>query len=117
MCDRDTKNNLWVERGPFPGDELRIGICLLDTMSPAQVIYVLEHDWKARKDLLRVTSDPYLLWLANNVTLLPTQELVDMEQKFLSQGYRRESIPFYGVFAGNPPTAQPTSINGNVDDE
>lgn len=116
-CDRDTKNNVWLERGPFPGDDLRPGICLLDTMQPYQVIYVLEHDWRAQKDLLRVTSCEYLLYLANNVTLLPTQELVDMEQNFLNRANQKEAYPFYGVFAGNPPTAQPRKEGDPVDDD
>ncbi len=55
-CDRDTTNNVWLERGT-PG---AIGICLLDTMTEEQVIYTLERDERARADLLRVTSDSRL---------------------------------------------------------
>jgi hypothetical protein len=113
-CDRHRKNNIWVERADQPGNKAP-GICLLDTMTKSQVIYVLEHDPKAARDLIRVTSDPELLYLARNITLLPTALLVDMEQTVLNRSYQPESYPFYGVFAGRPPHPYPRS--GNVDDD
>lgn len=84
-------------------------------MTKAQVIYVLEHDQRAAKDLLKVTTDPELLYLARNVNRLPTMELADMEQSVQNQNYKPESYPFYGIFAGRPPHPYPRS--GNVDDD
>lgn len=116
-CDLDRTNNIWVEKGPFPGDDQRPGICLLDTMKPYQIVYTLEHNPRAAKDLLRVSSNPYLVYLATNVTLLPTQELVDMEQNYGNRNGQKESYPFYGVFAGKPPVAQIRREGDPVDDE
>jgi hypothetical protein len=117
MCDLDRTNNMWLERGPNPGDELRPGICLLDTMKPSQIVYTLEHNPMAARQLLAITSDPYLRYLATNVTLLPTEELVDMEQDAQNQEGKPGTYPFYDLFAGQPPTAQPHGLNDNVDDE
>jgi hypothetical protein len=86
-------------------------------MSAYQIIYSLEHDWRAAKDLKRVTSDPYLQYLACNVTRLPTQELVDMEQAYLNRSRTKGSYPFYDTFAGNPPTPQPKRTEDCVDDD
>lgn len=80
------------------------GICMLDTMTRAQVISVIEADDVARADLKRVTSDPCLLELANNVQKLPTEEPGDTLQREL--GRQADSIPFYSVFRGQPPFAQ-----------
>src|SRR5581483_10348281 len=80
-CDQDTTDNVWLERGT-PG---AIGICLLDTMTEDQVITVLEHDERARKDLLRVTSDPHLLHLARTITRLPVMEEMDAIQKDMNR--------------------------------
>lgn len=101
-CDRDTKDNVWVERAPNSPDA--IGICLLDTMSEAQVINVLNRDDQARADLLRVTSDEGLLELARTVPRLPTEEEMDAEQKALNRS--KDCIPFYAIFRGQPPFAQ-----------
>jgi hypothetical protein len=80
------------------------GICMLDTMTPAQVIYVLQHDPKAREDLQRVTTDAELKAWALTVPMLPTVEEGDRLQSGINTNAR--SIPFYSVFAGKPPTAR-----------
>lgn len=85
-------------------------------MTKSQVIYVLEHDQRAAKDLLKVTSDPDLLYLAMNVTRLPTAELMDMEQSVQNRNFQPESYPFYGIFAGRPPFAMASIGNNTVDD-
>src|SRR5437868_4368588 len=90
-CNGDTKNNMWVERANQPGNENAPGICLLDTLQDWQIVYTLEHNPRAKADLLRVTTDPHLLELANTVTLLPTPELVDMEQSVQNKEYKPES--------------------------
>lgn len=86
-CDRDRENNVWVDRGT-PG---AIGICLLDTMTEDQVIYVLERDERARADLRRVTSDCRLLELADQVKRLPTEEHMDVQQRFWNREKFRNS--------------------------
>src|SRR6185369_4428284 len=86
-CDRYVKGttNVWVEKGPNPGDEKAIGICLLDTLTEAQVINILERDEKARADLLTVTSDPCLLELARTIPRLPVVEEADAEQALINR--------------------------------
>lgn len=106
-CDlyRPGDKNVWVERADQPGNTAP-GICLLDTMSKEQVIYSLERDDVARADLLKVTTDPELINLAQTITRLPTQELVDMEQTTGNRPQEQAGIPFYGIFRGQPPFAQ-----------
>lgn len=99
-CDLDRANNVWVEGADENGEG---GICLLDTMSESQVIYVLQRDEKARADLRRVTSDAGLLELADTVPRLTTDREGDVVQSGLNQG---TVSPFYSVFRGRPPTAR-----------
>jgi len=107
-CDRYQPGlrNVWVERGCTPNDVTAPGVCLLDTMSDAQIIHSLERDDQAREDLLTVTSDPALLELARTVPRLPTVEEADVEQALLNQPNNSGSIPFYSLFRGQPPFAQ-----------
>ena len=107
-CDlyKPGEPNVWVERGDTPGSEDAPGICLLDTMTPSQVIYSIERDDVARADLLKVTSDPELRRLAREVVRLPTAELVDMEQTNGNRPKEVAGIPFYGIFRGQPPFAK-----------
>lgn len=108
LCDLyvpGTKN-VWVEKGCNPGDENATGVCMLDTMCDAQIIYVLERDDQARKDLLKVTSDQHLRELAKTVPRLPTVEQADVEQANINQPNNSGSIPFYAIFRGQPPFAQ-----------
>lgn len=102
-CDGNRVDNVWVERGPNPGDEDRVGICLLDTMSEAQVIYSVERDSRARADLLRVTTDARLLEIARTVPRLTTVELADEEQRDVNRPNTAASIPFYAIFQGRLP--------------
>lgn len=82
------------------------GVCLLDTMSDAQIIYVLERDWKAREDLLKVTSDPHLRNLVASIAMLPTTQEDDKLQTDLNRNHASASNPFYSLFRGQPPFAQ-----------
>jgi hypothetical protein len=95
-----------VERGNNPGSENAPGICLLDTMTEAQVIDVVERDERARKDLLRVTSDPRLLEIARTTKRLTTAEEADLQQKWVNKNETPAGNPFYGIFRGQPPFAQ-----------
>lgn len=108
---------MWIERGPSALDQQCPGICTLDTLQPWQIVYILEHTPRAAKDLLRITSDGYLRYLAQNVSLLSTDELVDVEQAKINRSREANSIPFYAVFAGNPPIAQHSKTSDPVDDE
>ena len=99
-------DNVWVERGCSPNDVNAPGVCALDTLCDEQIIYILERDEKARADLLKVTTDPHLIELANTVPRLPTVEQADVEQSLVNQPNNSGSIPFYAIFRGQPPFAQ-----------
>ena len=92
-------NNCWVEGVVSETGEG--GICLLDTMTEAQIIYTLQRDERARADLLRVTSDEYLLGLANSVPRLSTTRGGDVLQQQMNRN--ATSLPFYNQFRGKPP--------------
>lgn len=103
-CDLNRSNNVWVERGT--GGENCPGICLLDTLTEEQVINVLEKDDRARADLLKVTSNERLRYLAVTTKKLTTAEEADLQQKWVNRNEAPASIPFYGLFRGQPPFAQ-----------
>ncbi len=73
-------------------------------MNDPQIIYVLQRDEVARADLCRVTSDPHLLELAATIPRLPTGRFGDEVQKEVNRN--ADSLPFYSVFRGRPPTAR-----------
>ncbi len=101
-CDGDTTNNVWVERGEWSPEA--VGICLLDTMSECQIINVVSRNPRARADLLRVTTDPYLLNLAQTTPSLSSEEPADKLQSDVNNN--AGSIPFFTIFKGQPPFAQ-----------
>jgi hypothetical protein len=82
------------------------GICMLDTMTEDQVIYVIERDDKARRDLLTVTSDVNLRHLAESLARLPTEQDDDKLQTDVNRNHAPASTPFYALFRGQPPFAQ-----------
>lgn len=97
---------MWVERGCSSADVNAPGVCMLDTMTDAQIIYVIERDPKAREDLLKVTSDPHLLALVAAIAPLPTQQEDDKLQSDINRNHAPSSLPFYSLFRGQPPFAQ-----------
>lgn len=99
-CDLDIVDNVWVE-GVVDLSQNKRGICMLNTMTREQVIYVLQHNPRARRDLPRVTSNPDLLQLLAEVPLLPTINSGDVQQRKAA----RQGLPFYTVFRGRPPAA------------
>lgn len=101
-CDGVRVNNVWVEG--VVDEEGRGGICMLDSMSLTQIIWVLQHDPRARADLKKVTSNPELLALAETVPPLPTANVNDRQMNEINR--HKDSIPFYSVFRGKPPTAR-----------
>jgi hypothetical protein len=88
LCDGDTSNNEWFVNG----------VCMLDQMSKAQIVYSLEHNPVARQDLPRVTTCHELLELLQNVPLLSTVQEDDAAQQRFNQ---QTPIPFYSLFRGN----------------
>ncbi len=103
-CDRDTKNNVWVERGCDEWSQANSpGICLLDTLDDCDIAYVLERDDRARADLLRVTSDPHLLALEAHVKRLPDPEIDETNSM---DTLNANSLVLYTVFRGIPPFNQ-----------
>lgn len=101
LCDGDRRNNVWVEGNVDENGEG--GICMLDTLSEEQIIYILQRDEKAREDLRRITTNERLLELADTVPRLTTDYVGDVISKGLNQG---AVSPFYSVFRGRPPTAR-----------
>jgi hypothetical protein len=95
------ENNVWVE-GVVDIAANKRGICMLDTMTREQVVYVLQHDPKAREDLPKVTSNPVLLEMLDTVKILRTDTL----DEHLQRASARNGLPFYNIFRGNAPNAQ-----------
>lgn len=95
-CDLDRKNNVWVEG--VQDENGNGGICMLDTMTEAQIVGVIQCNDRARADLLKVTSDPCLRKLAETVPRLSTLEPADQLQQETNR--HKDSIPFYTVFRG-----------------
>ena len=100
LCDLDVRNNVWVE-GVVDLAHGKRGICMLDTLSQAQIVSILQHDPRAREDLPKVTSNAELRQLVVDTKLLPAVELSEeLQQK---QNRSPAGIPFYTVFRGRAP--------------
>jgi hypothetical protein len=94
VCDGNTENNIWAtDRAPgFPRR------CILDELTYNDVYWVLLRNPKAAGDLKKITTNPTLLSLANEVKLLE-RPFDDAEKtaKRLNGG----APPFYTVMKGN----------------
>ncbi len=88
VCTGDCCNNVWIENGK----------CTLDNLTFDQVWFILGKNPRAKRDLLRITSDPQLIELANN-TKLVVDELEDA--KVPERLVNKNTIPFYTVLRGN----------------
>lgn len=99
-CDCDRTNNMW-----FEGENANkgVGICLLDTWSDEQIIYSLQHNPNAARDLLKITANPRLRELAMTVPLLSGEREGDREQREGNRNNEAGSIPFYAIFRGQMP--------------
>jgi hypothetical protein len=91
LCDGDRTNNVWMAGS----------ICLLDTMTEDQVIYVIQRDHRARVDLRRITTNERLIELANTIPSLPSENEGDRLQREMAG----PAPAFYAVFRGQPPFA------------
>jgi hypothetical protein len=100
-CDGRRANNVWLEGADEFGGG---GVCMLDTMTRDQVIYVLQRDPKAREDIQTITTDTELKEWAATIPMLPSGNPGDILQKQMNAN--AASIPFYSLFAGKPPTAR-----------
>ncbi len=93
LCDRDIENNVWVDGVVDVAKGLR-GVCLLDTMTQEQFIYVIQRTPQARLDLPKVTSNAELLDTLARTPLLPTTtERTPQGTKY---------VPYYSQFRGQP---------------
>jgi len=101
-CDGDRVNNVWVEG--VQDEAGNGGICMLDTMTKEQIVYVLQRDPKAAEDIQRVTTDAELKAWAASIPMLPTENQGDKLQTEMNANAR--TIPFYSQFQGKPPTAR-----------
>lgn len=88
LCDGDTTDNCWIEDG----------VCMLDNLCKEQVVYILQRNERARRDLLRVTTCEELLDLANTIPSLPTERDDDKLMRTFNTG---DCLPQYTVYGGN----------------
>lgn len=87
-CNGDKSNNIFFF----------CGICYLDQLECDQIQYILEHIPVAKKDLLRITNDPELVFLANNIQLIRDDPPESLPIAKLVNG--KGTLPFYSVFRG-----------------
>lgn len=95
LCDGDCVNNMWFVNGQ----------CRLDQLLYDQVYFVLQKNPHAKRDLLRVTTDEILRWLANNTKLIQS-EIQSDQRPYNVINNPKHTLPFYTLFRGN--------IGGNV---
>ncbi len=94
VCDGDKTDNIWFQPGPpgFPGR------CILDELTFEQVYYVLQRVPQAKPDLLRITSDPVLIQLANDSRLVTDE--IESNQKAADMINKQGTLPFYTLMRG-----------------
>lgn len=95
LCDLNKECNIFYEEQPGGGR------CILDEMTFEHVITILSRNPHAKEHMLKITSDPCLIKLANQIELVrpPQEQSHDLMRKL------NESIPFYTLYKGN--------VNGN----
>jgi hypothetical protein len=90
LCTGDTSKNIWYQGGK----------CKLDQLTYSTVIYILSRNRNAKADLLRITSDPCLIQIANRTGLVvPTIE--DSARVEARLNNPAQTLPFYTLFRGN----------------
>lgn len=82
LCDGDCSNNIWFVDGK----------CKLDQLSYEQVYFVLQRNPRAKADLLRATTDPNLIMLANSSKLI-TDEIEDNQVAY--RLVNKNTLPMY----------------------
>lgn len=89
-CDGDTTDNYWVQGK----------VCLLDSMRLDQIVYAIERNPFARRDLARVTRNPELLDLLDKTPMLPPAENPTKTAVSVN------ADAYYTIFQGKPPYRQ-----------
>jgi hypothetical protein len=95
VCDRTgySDHNIWIQKTPIGYKDK----CKLDLLDYGQVMNILRRIPCAAAHLLEVTTDPCLVYLANNVKMyIPEKEINNELEKRLSAN----TLPFYTVFRG-----------------
>lgn len=92
MCNLVTACNMfYIEQ---PGYE---GRCILDEMTFEDVLRILSRNPAAREHMLRITSDPCLVKMAQLTDVVIP--IAEQDQAFMRR--INNSIPFYTLFRGN----------------
>jgi len=99
VCNGQTQGNIFWRRGApgYPGQ------CILDQMDFEQLISVLQRVPNAAEHLRRITNDPKLLQLANEVPLIsPESDELQKSAKLINHGIPgANTLPYYTVIRGN----------------
>jgi hypothetical protein len=90
LCTGDLVDNIWYQDG----------VCKLDQLTYDQVEFVLLRNPDAKRDLLRVTSDPTLIQLAHETGLV-ADEIEDGMIAYRIINNPKQTLPFYTVLRGN----------------
>lgn len=93
-CTGDKTNNMFWQPGPpgYPGK------CKLDLMTYGQLWAVLTRTPQAKKDLLKITDDPILIMMANNI---PVTESDWEDGARVEKRLNANSLPYYYQMMGN----------------
>lgn len=101
FCTGDTDNNMFFVMGApgYPGQ------CRLDQMTFEQIYLLLERNPDAKRDLLKITTDPILMTLANETKMCNNEQIednraMDLINKGTADGPDR-TLPLYTLFKGN----------------
>jgi hypothetical protein len=99
-CTGDIETpNVWFQKKPDYFQQ-GVGRCILDELTFGEVYTVLLRNPSAKVDLLRITSDPDLVALANQSQLV--QDPLDADKRVynvINKG--PNSLPYYTLFGGN----------------
>jgi hypothetical protein len=93
MCTGDRTNNVWFQSGApgFPGK------CRIDDLTYGEVVYILSKNPFAKRDLLRITTDPNLVRLANESRMIESE---GKDNERAADRVNANTLPFYTVFKG-----------------
>ena len=91
VCTGNMSNNIWCERTAMGYR------CRLDLMTYDQVWEVLTRVPNAKSDLLKITDDQCLIFLANRSKLLVDEK----EDNLLVMRKFNRAIPYYTLMRGN----------------
>lgn len=93
LCTKCHKDNMWWRPGA-PGYG---GQCTLDQLNIDQIYFVLQRVPNAARDLLKITDDPKLVFMAHNTKLIvPDHEDSDISMRTINGN----SLPYFKLFKG-----------------